>query len=90
MAMAERPDSVPLLTQITCPTQIIVGDLDQATPPSDAKLMAEKIPGARLAIIPNAAHLANLEQPDTFNQIVVDFASQLAKETKHYPRLFSM
>ena len=38
-------DSVPLLTQITCPTQIIVGELDQATPPSDAKLMAENIPG---------------------------------------------
>ncbi len=63
MAMAERTDSVPFLTQITCPTQIIVGELDQGTPVSDAKLMAEHIPGSRLAIIPNAAHLANLEQP---------------------------
>ena len=44
MAMAERPDSVPLLPQITCPTQIIVGELDQATPPSDAKLMARSDP----------------------------------------------
>ncbi|MFI5248230.1 MAG: alpha/beta fold hydrolase, partial [Nitrospirales bacterium] len=61
MAMAERPDSVLLLTQITCPTQIIVGQLDQGTPVSDAKLMAEHIPGSRLAVIPNAAHLANLE-----------------------------
>lgn len=83
MAMAERPDSVPLLTQITCPTQIIVGELDQATPPSDAKLMAEQIPGARLAIIHGAAHLSNLEQPDTFNQIVAAFASELAKKTQH-------
>ena len=41
MAMAERLDSVPLLKQITCPAQIIVGELDQATPPSDAKLMAD-------------------------------------------------
>ena len=41
MAMAERLDSVPLLKQITCPTQIIVGELDQVTPPSDAKLMAD-------------------------------------------------
>ncbi len=79
MAMAERPDSVPLLRQITCPTQIIVGELDQATPPSDAKLMAEQIPNARLAVIPHAAHLANLEQPDTFNQIVAAFASELGK-----------
>jgi pimeloyl-ACP methyl ester carboxylesterase len=82
MAMAERPDSVPLLSQITCPTQIIVGELDQATPPSDAKFMAEKIPGARLAIIPGAAHLANLEQPDTFSRIVSSFASDLAMNAK--------
>jgi 3-oxoadipate enol-lactonase len=77
MAMAERPDSVPLLSQITCPTQIIVGELDLATPPSDAKLMAEQIPHAHLTIIPNAAHLANLEQPETFNQIVSAFALNL-------------
>ena len=79
MAMAERPDSVPFLRQITCPTQIIVGELDQATPPSDAKLMADQIPNARLAIIPNAAHLSNLEQPEAFNQIVSAFASELEK-----------
>jgi pimeloyl-ACP methyl ester carboxylesterase len=78
MAMAERPDSVPLLKEFTCPTQIIVGGLDQATPPSDAKLMAEQIPGSRLALIPNAAHLSNLEQPEAFNQIVFSFASALA------------
>lgn len=82
MAMAERPDSIPLLKQITCPTQIIVGELDQATPPSDAKLMADQIPNARLAIIPNAAHLANLEQPEAFNQIVGSFASDLRESAR--------
>jgi len=79
MAMAERPDSVPLLKQITCPTLIIVGELDQATPPSDAKLMADQIPNVRLAFIPNAAHLTNLEQPEAFNQIIANFASELSK-----------
>jgi 3-oxoadipate enol-lactonase len=82
MAMAERPDSVPLLSQITCPTQIIVGELDQATPPSDAKLMAEQISHAHLTIIPNAAHLANLEQPEAFNRIVGSFASDLGRSLR--------
>ncbi|MGQ0695911.1 MAG: alpha/beta fold hydrolase [Nitrospiraceae bacterium] len=77
MAMAERPESLSLLSQITCPTQVIVGELDQATPLSDAKLMADRIPSARLAIIPNAAHLANFEQPEAFNQIVAAFALEL-------------
>jgi pimeloyl-ACP methyl ester carboxylesterase len=81
MAMAERPDAVPLLKEITCPTQIIVGELDQATPPAEAKLLAEQIPAARLAIIPGAAHLSNLEQPERFNQIVGTFVSDLAKQT---------
>ena len=79
MAMAERPDSVPLLRQIACPTQIIVGELDIATPPSDSKLMADQIPGARLTTIAGAAHLSNLEQPETFNDIVGDFVSNRVK-----------
>ena len=83
MAMAERPDSVPFLKQITCPTQIIVGELDQATPPADARLMADQIPHARLATIPNAAHLANMEQPDMFSAIVGEFASSVACSGKH-------
>jgi len=80
LAMAERPDSVPLLKQIACPTQIIVGELDQATPPADATLMANQIPNARLAIIPNAAHLANLEQPAAFNKILTSFATDLTRD----------
>lgn len=85
MAMAERPDSIPLLSQIACPTQIIVGELDLATPPSDARLMAEHISGAHLAIIPGAAHLSNLEQPERFNHIVSSFVSDLAQRTKRRP-----
>ena len=83
MAMAERPDSVLLLKQITCPAQIIVGELDQSTPPSDARLLADQIPNARLAIILNAAHLANIEQPEAFKQIVATFAQELGKEKQN-------
>ena len=77
MAMAERPDSQPLLTQISCPTQIIVGELDVPTPPSDAQLMAARIPNARLAVIPGAGHLSNLEQPELFNEAIRSLVSNL-------------
>lgn len=73
MAMAERPDSVPLLARIACPTLVITGELDGPTPPADGKLMAERIPGARLEIIPKAGHLSNLEQPEAFNRALLDF-----------------
>jgi pimeloyl-ACP methyl ester carboxylesterase len=78
MAMAERPDSVPLLSEIQCPTLIIGGEEDGLTPPADAKLMAEKIKGAKLEIIPNAAHLSNLEQPEVFNMAVRKFLGSLS------------
>lgn len=73
-AMAERPDSVPLLATIARPTLLLVGELDQGTPPSDARLMAEHIPAAQLAVLPAAAHLSNLEAPEAFNQAVLSFA----------------
>jgi len=76
-AMADRPDSVSLLPTISCPTLVIVGELDQGTPPSDARLMAERIPGARLDIIPKAGHLSNLEQPEAFNKALLSFLENL-------------
>ena len=79
MAMAERPDSVTLLKHITCPTQIIVGELDLPTPPADAKLMTDWIPNAHLVIIPEAAHLSNLEQPSPFNETVRSFVTRVAR-----------
>ena len=77
MAMAERPDSVPLLTQIACPTLVITGELDGPTPPADGKLMAERIAGARLEIIPKAGHLSNLEQPEAFNRELISFLKEI-------------
>lgn len=79
MAMAARPDSVPLLQQIACPAQIIVGELDLPTPLPDAELMADRIPDARLTIIPGAAHLSNMERSDLFNETVRSFVSTLAR-----------
>jgi 3-oxoadipate enol-lactonase len=74
--MALRPDSTGLLPQITCPTLIIAGEEDAITPPTDAQLMAERIPNTQLFIIPRAAHLSNLEQPEAFNQRLVAFLEE--------------
>ncbi|MBX3235730.1 MAG: alpha/beta fold hydrolase [Nitrospiraceae bacterium] len=78
MAMAARPDSTPLLGTIASPTLVIIGDEDHTTPLADATLMAERIPGAKLAIIPGAGHLSNVEQPTTFNRVLREFLQSLA------------
>jgi 3-oxoadipate enol-lactonase len=83
MAMSERPDSVPLLPEIRCPVLVIVGEQDGLTPPADAKLMVERIAGARLEIVPDAAHLSNIEQPEIFNRAVRKFLESLDQTTKN-------
>ena len=58
---------------ITIPTLVIVGEDDPGTPVSAAELIAERIPGARLCVLSEAAHLANIEQPEAFNQALLGF-----------------
>jgi len=62
-----------LLQAVGVPTLVIAGELDVATPPSLAEELRAGISGSRLAIIPNAAHLANVERPEEFNALVRDF-----------------
>jgi pimeloyl-ACP methyl ester carboxylesterase len=77
MAMAERPDSVQLLSSINVPTLVVVGEDDVLTPPADARRIAEGIAGAELVVIPDAGHLSNLEQPDRFTAEVERFAGKV-------------
>jgi 3-oxoadipate enol-lactonase len=60
------------LIGVSVPTLVVVGAEDPATPPEQAEAIAEGIPGARLVVIPNAAHLVNVEQPEAFNRAVLD------------------
>ena len=76
-AMAQRPDSTPVLSSIRVPTLIVVGEDDKATPVSSARTMHEAIPGSRLVIIPEAGHVSNLEQPEPFNAALRDFLQAL-------------
>jgi pimeloyl-ACP methyl ester carboxylesterase len=77
MAMAERPDSTLLLSELKCPVMVMVGKEDVSTSPQEVGEMAGKIPGGRLEIIANAGHLSNFENPDEFNRVVKNFAGSL-------------
>jgi len=66
-------DFASRLHEITTPTLVLVGEWDAGTPPAMAEALARGIPGARLALIPDAAHLGNIEQAETFNRLLLDF-----------------
>lgn len=66
------------LKEIRTPTLVICGEDDPATPPAMAREIQQNIPGAKLSLIPQAAHLANIEQPEAFNRALAEFLSSPA------------
>ena len=74
--LAARVDSRETLPTIAVPTLVLVGAEDVLTPPSEAATMAAAIPRARLDVILQAGHLANLENPAAVNAALVAFLAR--------------
>jgi 3-oxoadipate enol-lactonase len=77
IALGERDDSTPALSNIRVPTLVITGEEDSITPPSEAREWGSLIPDARIVEINEAGHLANLEMPERFNALVLEFLETL-------------
>ena len=65
-------DSRALLPTIAVPTLCLVGELDDETPPAYCQYIADRIPGARLEVIPSAGHLLSAEAPDLVNRLLIE------------------
>ena len=61
------------LPRLTHPALVMVGEQDHATPVALSRQIAQAWPGAQLVVLPDAAHLSNLEQPDAFNRELLRF-----------------
>jgi 3-oxoadipate enol-lactonase len=60
------------LPRIVASTRVIAAAEDQSTPPEQSQEIARRIPGAELVVIPDAAHLANVEQPEAITDQILD------------------
>lgn len=61
------------LSNIATPTLVIHGERDRLVAPGNAKLISEKIPGARLVMIPHASHIFTTDQPKAAHQAILEF-----------------
>jgi pimeloyl-ACP methyl ester carboxylesterase len=68
-----NPPAAERLHEITAPTLVVIGDEDVPTVFDAVDLLMERLPHARKAVIHDAAHLPNLEHPEEFNRLVLDF-----------------
>jgi 3-oxoadipate enol-lactonase len=77
-ALAES-DLSGLVGRVRAPTLVIVGGADVVTPPEQARWLADRIPGATTAVIDGAGHIANLEAPVAFGDLVAGFLDRAGR-----------
>lgn len=77
LALAARTDTTPALRKMNLPALILVGEHDKLTPPADSKKLQAQLPNAELHIVPQAAHMSNLENIPFFNERLLAFLDSL-------------
>ena len=60
------------LSSIMAPTLVVSGAEDPATPPGHGRLIRDAIPGARFEVVPDAAHIANVERPEKITSLILN------------------
>ena len=75
-AIMTRQDSRPLLSEIGCPTLVLVGEGDELTPPELSIEIAADILGSKLVVVPDCGHLSTIEKPDAVNAAMARWLSE--------------
>lgn len=66
------------LPQITMPTLVIHGESDRLVPPANATLIASRIRGAKLVLLPNAGHLFTTDQTEAAHEAILAFLQSVS------------
>lgn len=75
-----QPTAVSRLDDIEAPVLILIGDRDRPDMHTIAEILAEQIPDTETIVIPETAHLPNLERPDRFAEHVLDFLNEWSSQ----------
>lgn len=78
LALAARTDTTAVLKQINCPSLLIRGREDRITAHEDMQVLAKGIKGSTFVEMEDCGHLPNLEAPQAFNKLLVDFMEKVS------------
>jgi pimeloyl-ACP methyl ester carboxylesterase len=70
------PPAIQRLSELRVPTLLIMGDRDLADIQKIVQTLEAGIPGSKKVMIPGAGHLVNMERPEEFNRVVLEFLSK--------------
>ncbi|WP_052518555.1 alpha/beta fold hydrolase [Archangium violaceum] len=68
-----EPPAFTRLEQLLMPTLVVVGDRDNPVLLSNAELLARRVPTVTRVTLPGVGHPPNLERPEDFNRVLLDF-----------------
>jgi pimeloyl-ACP methyl ester carboxylesterase len=71
-----EPSADTKLDRLTMPVLAVAGDRDEAWAMASMKHLAQAVPNGRLEVFENAAHLLNLEYPERFTKLILDFLAE--------------
>jgi pimeloyl-ACP methyl ester carboxylesterase len=81
LAMRDRKDYIGQLKTFNLPALVVGAEQDLAIPLGHSVVLDKGLPNSVLQVITGAGHLANLEQPEQFNKILLDYLNGLAAAT---------
>ncbi|HYB97801.1 MAG TPA: alpha/beta fold hydrolase [Candidatus Limnocylindrales bacterium] len=73
MAAVMGHDTWERLAQIAHPTLVVTGEHDVLVPPGNARILADRIPGAQIAVLPGAGHCAHIQAAEQVNALILEF-----------------
>lgn len=71
------PPAAGRLGEVRVPTLVVVGDLDDLGTQAACRHLAGEVPAGRLEVFQGCAHMLNLEEPERFNRLVVEFLTDV-------------
>jgi 3-oxoadipate enol-lactonase len=77
MKAISQHDVYDRLPQIASPTLVMTGADDVLIPPENSNILADRIPGAQLHVIPDCGHQVLIEAPRACNRVIIDFLQQV-------------
>jgi len=69
--------AISRLSEIHVPTLALVGEQDVPDILASADVLVRGLPDAQKVVMPAAAHLPSMEQPELFNRLTLDFLASL-------------
>ena len=73
-----EPPAIERLNTLSMPTLVVVGERDVLDFHRIADIMTERISGAKKVVMPGVGHMANMEDPERFNDIVLGFLAEMS------------